>query len=187
MLRHTTFSHSVGGAVDRLDKSFIAPCSTSSGLLDTLMPSSHPLIVVDICAVPVSNVSEPAGILYQDLTDHHPQHWKNWSWSLLLSHWNMSLTWCGSYLVMHLTDPLLAAASLLFQLGYCLQLGLIDIDPIIWGHWLCHWAEYHVHCLTVAKHANNDCWPCTHVPVMKIFLLVANTAMYTTMCTYTAQ
>jgi len=35
------------------------------------------------------------------------------------------------YLVMHLTDTLLAVARLLFQLGYCLQLALIDIDLIM--------------------------------------------------------
>jgi len=95
------------------------------------MPSSHLFYVVDICAAPVSNVSELAGILYQYLTDHHHQHWKNQSWNLLLSHWNMSLTWCGSYLVMCLTDTLLAVARLLFQLRYCLQLALIDIDPMV--------------------------------------------------------
>jgi len=44
-------------------------------------------------AVPVSNVSELAGILTQDLTDHHSSALEETgAGSLLLSHWNMSLT-----------------------------------------------------------------------------------------------
>jgi len=79
MLRHTTFSSSVGGAVDRLDKSFIAPCSTSFQALGYFDAFQSSTLCSRHCAVPMSNVSELAGILYQDPTDHHPQHWKNWS------------------------------------------------------------------------------------------------------------